>query len=201
MNKPNSKIIDSDLSWKSHITTIEKKLACAVGILGKIRYKLNRKTSLLLYDTLVHSHLVYCNIVWATTYKTSLITIASLQKRALKICCRTDKQVGCSIYKQSNRVSIFDLNKMCIAKFVFSSLLNTLPSCFNNYFINVSAVHQHCTRQTSQLFLSYARTNIRRFSISIAGPIVWNSIPNTLKLLHSMYSFCKLYKTFLLDNS
>jgi hypothetical protein len=193
-------VIDSKLSWKTHIRNIEKKLSCAVGIMGKIRYKLNRKTCLLLYDTLVLTHLNYCNIVWATTYKSSLLKVASLQKRALKICCRNDKEVGCSVYKCCNKLSIFDLNKMCVAKFVFSALKNTLPTYFTNYFKNVSAVHQYSTRQTNKLFLHYAKSNMRKFFVSIAGPAVWNTIPDKIKAVNSVYAFHKMYKNYLFEN-
>jgi len=176
-----------------------KKLSCAVGIISKIRYKLNQKSSLLLYDTLVLSHLTYCNIVWASTYKSSLTKIYSLQRRVLKICRYTYKVYNISIFKFCNRLSIYDLNKMSIAKFVFSAVHNTLPACFANYFVNLSEVHHHRTRQSNKLFLNYAKTNIRRFSISIAGPSLWNSIPENFKSLSSLYLFVKNYKIFLLD--
>ena len=60
--------------------------ATCIGVIARIRHKLTRRALMLLYDTLIASQLSYCNIIWASTYRTPLLKIYSLQKRALKLC-------------------------------------------------------------------------------------------------------------------
>ena len=80
--------IDHSLNWKSHITKVEQKISSAVGVLGRIRYKLNQKTALMLYNTLILPHIGYCNLIWASNYKSALVKLYQMQKRALRICTK-----------------------------------------------------------------------------------------------------------------
>src|SRR6266516_301111 len=78
--------IDSALKWKNHIRQVEIKLSSAIYIIRNIRYKINRVTALKLYDTLILSHLTYCNVLWGNAYKSYLENLYRLQKRALRLC-------------------------------------------------------------------------------------------------------------------
>ena len=60
-------LFDNCLSFKNHITLLEKKLSPAVGILAKIKPFLNRKTLLSLYYAIFHSNLHYGLITWGST--------------------------------------------------------------------------------------------------------------------------------------
>ena len=62
--------INSVNGWKEHISIINQKISRAIGIIRRVRYKLSTKTTMLLYDSLILSHLTYCNIFWASTYTT-----------------------------------------------------------------------------------------------------------------------------------
>src|SRR5206468_507138 len=63
-------LLDDKLTWKNHIQLVEKKLSAANFILRNIRYKINQKTALKMYDTLISPYLTYCNILWGNTCKT-----------------------------------------------------------------------------------------------------------------------------------
>jgi len=72
--------INTENGWKDHINEVTKKISRALGIIRRIRYKLTTKTAMLLYDALILSHITYCNIVWAATYKTRLKWLYVMQK-------------------------------------------------------------------------------------------------------------------------
>ena len=78
-------IIDSKLTWKAHIQHIVNKLSKISGVIYKLRYLLNSKTTLLLYDAMVVPYLTYCAIVWAAAPKTTLNRLHLLQKRVLRL--------------------------------------------------------------------------------------------------------------------
>ena len=75
--------IDDKLTWKEHISYVKHKLMKSLGILYKIRNVLTRKWRIKLYKTFVLPHLNYCNIVWASTYQSSLKDLFIVQKKAL----------------------------------------------------------------------------------------------------------------------
>ena len=63
-------LIDDQLSFKSHIHFLEKKLSRSVGIIAKLSYHLPPNAFLTLYHSLVHVHLIYALKVWATAFPT-----------------------------------------------------------------------------------------------------------------------------------
>ena len=64
-------LIDDQFSFKSHIYFLEKKLSRSLSIMAKLSYDLPPNALLTLYHSLVHVHLIYALLVWATTFPTS----------------------------------------------------------------------------------------------------------------------------------
>ena len=60
------------------------KVACAVGVIAKLKLYFPKKILLKLHHALVHSHLLYVLPVWRSTYKTHLQKLVSFQNRVLK---------------------------------------------------------------------------------------------------------------------
>ena len=151
-----------------------------------------------------------------STYKTSLANIFSLQKRALKLCkwkrkCTseisdnpgTDKVNHHSIFKVCARLSIYNLNKFLILKFIYQVLNHLSPLCFYSFFTLKTSIHSHNTRTDEYLtlFLKSAESNVKKLSLSVRGPVLWNSIPCHIRSSESLRLFSKHLKEFLIANS
>ena len=80
-------VIDSKLSWKTHISLVAGKLSKSIGMIVKAREYLNRNALLTLYYSFVYPYLTYYNHVWGCTYQTNLKQLFILQKKALRIMC------------------------------------------------------------------------------------------------------------------
>ena len=50
-------LIDSRLSFKTHVASITKKIARTIGLLYKLRYYMNQKTLIMIYNSLIFPHL------------------------------------------------------------------------------------------------------------------------------------------------
>lgn len=200
-------MINSELNWKDHISILAKKVARATGVIGRLKYKLSKKTLMLLYDTLILSQITYCNVIWASTYKTTLEKIHVLQKKSLRLVQRKKKHsfnlnnANMSVFVSANRLSVYDINKLQIAKFIYQALSKQSPSCFWTMFDPVVSVHSYNTRSdnNNNLFLKHAKTNIRKFSISVRGPTIWNAIPLPLREGNSISLFIKHLKLHILQ--
>ena len=72
--------IDHKLSWKPHIKHVKSKLSRSISVLGKAKHILDHNSLHILY-----CYLNYCVEVWGTTYKSSLLPLVTLQKRAIRI--------------------------------------------------------------------------------------------------------------------
>jgi len=175
-------LIDENLSWKTHTNQIENKISSVIGIMSKIRYKIDHKTCLMIYDSLINSHLEYCNAIWTSVYKTHLNKIFILQKRALRICLRIklnyrDDRPSIDIFKLANKLSIYNINKLHTAKIVYQCLNGLISSKIISCFSPIASIHEHGTRQRNQLFTSRSRLNLRKMSFANAGIKIWNNLP------------------------
>ena len=53
---------------------------------------------------------------------------------------------------------------------------NDLPNVFDNMFKSVHNVHDHDTRQSSQLYCSPIKNNLGRTKLSYRAPFIWNQV-------------------------
>ena len=63
-------MIDSNLSWKSQVSYIAKKIKRNIGILSKLRYYVNSDILVELY-ALIYPFLTYGLISWINTYSST----------------------------------------------------------------------------------------------------------------------------------
>ena len=97
------------------------------------------------------------------------------------------------------KLSMIDLNCYQTAMFVYSTLHNLSPKCVSGMFITVASVHSHSTRKSNLLFTNSFVSNIRKHSVAITGPQIWNSIPTNITEHPSLSLFKKSYKNHLIS--
>ena len=113
--------LDDSLSWSHQIAKVESKVSSIIGVLYKIRKKINVKTALLIYDSLIATHLMYCNILWRYGHSTQLDKIFVLQKRALKLCMNLPNRFHFrQLFKLTDKLLLSHINLYQIASFVHS---------------------------------------------------------------------------------
>ena len=74
--------IDNQLSFKTHISNLESKIARSVGVIAKLSYYLPHNILFTLYYSLVQSHFLYTLPIWASTHKPYLTKLQRLQNKA-----------------------------------------------------------------------------------------------------------------------
>lgn len=77
--------IDENLNWKSHVQRLSKEISRPIGVINKLKHKLNKKTLELIYHSLIHSKVSYMIAIWGSAKKYVKKKIYTLQNRALKI--------------------------------------------------------------------------------------------------------------------
>ena len=87
-------MIDSTLTWQTHIDKISKKNSRALGLLYKIRPFINNKVMKTLYYSFVYPHLLYANEVWGSADITHLNSLIILQKRVMRLITTTDRRLN-----------------------------------------------------------------------------------------------------------
>jgi hypothetical protein len=189
-------LIDDKMDWKAHISHVASKVARNIGIMYKIKNKLNLSTMIMLYNSLVYSHLLYCCIVWGSASSTSLNKLRVLQKKIIRI-------ITGSPYRAHSNV-IF--SKLCILKFddiYVTQIVTLMFKIYNRFlppemieFYSMFQLRNYCsvynTRKPKTDFLiPFARTNLGRKNFACEGPRLWNGIPESIRDLTSLCCFKK----------
>jgi len=190
-------IINSNLTWTDHINTVSNKICKSMGIIYKIRQNVHANTLLLLYHTLIHPYLQYCNIIWGADSSIAMQQLYRKQKKAVRIITFSKWNAHTAqIFQRLNLLPIPDIYKMQVSCFVYRALNGLLPDRFRDLFSLNRETHEHYTRQSSKLHVFQSRLKIRQNSIRIFGPKLWNSLPDKITSSPSFYIFklrCKLW--------
>ena len=78
-------LINENLTWSNHITTLITKVSKNIGVIRKVSKILPSDVLYSLYNTLIKPYFEYCNIVWATNKTILFDKLFILQKKAIRI--------------------------------------------------------------------------------------------------------------------
>ena len=180
--------IDQHLKWDIHIAEIAKKISKNTGIIRRISYLLPTHILKNLYFTLIHPYLNYCNLIWTSTYDTHLLKLNILQKKAIRIITKSPINTHtASLYSQLNLLKISQIKFVQTSIFMYQYANNLLPQAFASYF--KPNLLDRAIRNNRVYISIFARTNTRKFSIKHQGPLIWNSIPECVRVAMSLASF------------
>ena len=117
--------LDSNISWKSHINYIAKKIKRSIDIRSKFRYFLNLKTLLSLYYTLVEPFFNNCVIAWGNAYQSTLQPLSNLQKIAIRIIAFSSfTEQSSPLFKDLNIVKLADIITFQLTCSVYAHMSN-----------------------------------------------------------------------------
>ena len=83
-------VIDSNVSWSSHIDYLCKKVSSRIGILKRIMPCLTLPSAQTVYKTTIQSLFDYCGVVWGSCSESSLLRLQRLQNRAGRVILSVD---------------------------------------------------------------------------------------------------------------
>ena len=192
--------LDEQLNWKSHIAYVSSKVSKVIGILKKVQKCLDKWILRNLYYALVYPYFTYCNITWASNYKSNLDCLVKLQKRVVRIICFENYFAHTEgLFKYVNIMKFEQINKYMTALFVYRALHNMYPKFISDLFLHNSDVHSYNTRQKHNLHFSRFYSNVALFSIRFHGLKIWNGIPHIIRQLIPFHLFKKKLKIHCLD--
>ena len=195
-------VLDKNLSWSFHIDSISCKIAKSIGILYRARNYLNLDSLKNLYYSFIYSHISYVTLIWGSNYKSKLLPIHLLQKRALCAITFTDcRTPSRPLFQRLNILNIFEIVKLQLSELAYKHNTNQLPEVFCKYFHDISTTHNYEThsKTNKNLFLPCVNLNYGQFGVKYAAVKTWNESPNEIRASKSTKVFRKKYKDFLLS--
>ena len=85
---------------------------------------------------------------------------------------------------------------------MYQIVTENLPDIFNGFFVRNRDinVHQYNVRNADELYVPYARLDVRKFSLKISGAKLWNVLPTNIKKSRSIDMFKQNLRNNLNDN-
>ena len=148
---------------------------------------------------MINPFFTYGNAIWASNYPNRLACLTLFQKRATRVITKSKHLAHTKQLFDDLSILKFDLlNEYLIGILFYKICNNLMPAQFSGYCIKVCSVHDHHTRSAGGLFVSYARTNLRKFALRCKGPAVSNTIPDCIRNTSPLYKFKKRWREYLL---
>ena len=148
------------------------------------------------------SFLQYCIIVWGQTYESHINPIFKLQEKAVRaISFQPRMSPARPIFNDLKLLKLPEIFELRLLTFVFDSI-KTSPSCFHDFFLFSSSVHQYATRHASQGNLYMLQKNSLQYGLKSTrylGTKLWNILPIEVCNAPSKSSFKKKLKSYILN--
>ena len=95
-------------------------------------------------------------------------------------------------------LSVYDTYKYQLLIHIYKTITKQIPISVQYYTVNAS-IHDHDTRQRSDLHLFYCRTTNRQKTITYQGPLLWNSLTDEDRNSPTLFVFKKKIKSIILE--
>ena len=133
----------------------------------------------------------------------TLIQFSSYKKKAVRaISLQPRMSPSLPIFNDFKLLKLSEIFELRLLTFVFDSVNKTSPSCFHDFFLLSSSVHQYSTRQASQGDLYVSKKNSLQYglkSIRYQGAKLWNTLPLELRNAPTKIMFKTKLKIYLLN--
>ena len=135
-------LIDSNLTWKYHISYITSKISKTIGVIARLRHFVPSSTLLTLYRSLVSPYLLYGLTVWGQAPQIYLNQILVLQKRALRLIYFAPyRSSAVPLFVSSGCLPIGLLYFKAVSILMHDVHNNLSPRNISNLFSSASAIH------------------------------------------------------------
>ena len=147
-------------NFKKHIKIVDRKVACAVGILAKSKH-LPQDTLWQLYHVLIECHLINAIPVWGSTFYTYFDKLIAYQNKAVKTIAKAKWNDSSSpLYNELGVLKLAKIYQLEVSKLCTASIQKKHPPLLVRYFQKSGLSHSFSTRtvSSSQLHIPVFKT-------------------------------------------
>ena len=168
--------LDESLSWKAHISHINKKISRALFAIKQIKHVFPYEILQTLYHALIFPHIEYGIIAWGSASSSILRATSMLQKRAIRSINKSAYNSHTEpLFKSSNIMKIEDVYKYKMALFMFDFSHGRLPLSFDSMFKFTHEIQNYrVTRQSHKIYIPRCKGEFVRKLPYHTLPSAWN---------------------------
>src|SRR6184192_2022968 len=192
-------ILDNDLSFKRHISSICSSSFYHIRQLRQVRSSLDRSSAIVLANSLVSSKLDYCNSLFNGLPDLSLHRLQLVQNALARVVVPTVRRSHhiSPTLRSLHWLPIPQRIAFKIASITFKTLQNNQPSYLHHLLIPYNPPHSLRSSDQHLLTVPFFKSSQARRSFLFAASTIWNSLPLALRTSSSSTSFHSALKTHL----
>ena len=185
-------IIDSQLSWNSHVENLCKSFGKKVKQLKRFKY-LPTSTLEKIYFSSIVPTITYCSLVWGTSTPSLMNELEHIHARAAKTIHRLPWDISDhNALERTRWEPLSNKYKKKLLTLMYKVNTNITPVKIANFF-SITNPHYNL-RNSNHFVLPRYNLDIGRNSLRYRGPLVWELTPPSLKQSHSLRNFNNLLK-------
>ena len=186
-------IIDSDLSWHSHLNNLIKRLSVNTYLLSRLKKFASNKALKLFFEAHINSYVNYASTIWDNVSGEYMKRLNAVRRRAVKLLINDQNMSTDNKFKSLNILPLsqqLTFNKAIMAHKIYH---NKAPPYLSPLFRKATDRYG-----STRLTLPPVRIDIFKGSLAYSGSVLWNkTIPNHLKSVASTPSFKKQFRSYL----
>jgi len=198
--------IDANLSFEKYISKICQSASGQLQAIYRLNRYLKPITRKLVINSFILSNFSYCPLIWCFLSARQCSKIDKIIEKSLRVIDSDRGLTYNELLKKYNQSSIKHRAHKVIAAEVFKTFNNMNPIYMHDIFQKQTNIR--ATRQTLNLKSQSFRSKKYGFnSLRVLAPIIWNSIPNTIKNSKGITAFkdkikswgnddCEFFKKF-----
>ncbi|KAK3096455.1 hypothetical protein FSP39_000336 [Pinctada imbricata] len=184
-------IFNTTCTWRNHFQEITGKAWKRIHLLQTLKFKLDRRTLEIMYNSFIRPLLEYADVIWDNCYDFEVEALEKIQIEAGRVVTGATK--SCSASKILNDLKWETLKtrryKHRLINF-YKMIHNLTPQYLSNLVPQrVHQVSNRTLRNNDDFSIPYARTNLYSKSFLPQTVRDWNNLPDQLKLAPSLNSF------------
>lgn len=186
-------IVDENLTWNSHIETIQNKISSGLYILRNMSMFCSVETLKMIYYAHIHSHISYGIVLYGATSNSNLSTILILQKKALRIILKLNYID--SVKEHFAKLGILTVFGLYILEtvMVVRAAEDKLPKLGSN--------HQYLTRHRNEIAVLKHSLEFFKKNPCSTGLKFYNKVPQKIKAVKNFKLFKEKFKKYLIERA
>ncbi len=178
-------MLDARLTFEEHANYIKSKTFGKIKLLGRIRHIIDRDTAMLLYKMLIVPIFDYCDYIYYSLGAVSAENLQKLQNTALRCIIRAEPRTAIQQLHTTTQMPRLDIRrKIHVAEYMYCIMNGQCPPEIQELFTRLDDIRQRSTRSENKYLLAipFHHLSTTGRSLRIYGAIIWNSIPDSIKL-------------------
>ncbi|XP_037631145.1 uncharacterized protein LOC119491325, partial [Sebastes umbrosus] len=190
-------VMDSDLSFNSHIKTITKTAFYHLKNIARIRGLMSQQDLEKLVHAFIFSRLDYCNSVFTGLPKKSIRQLQLIQNAAARVLTKTKKGDHISpVLRSLHWLPVSQKIDFKILLLVYKALNGLGPKYISDLLLCYEPSRPLRSSGSGLLSVPRVRTKHAEGAFSFYAPNIWNKLPENCRTATTLTSFKTKLKTF-----